>query len=419
MQRISSFLLPFVLMLAWTSGTVSGADADVIEVRVSLPADVVGPPTLTGLQEACRHLSEKDPPAAAAALRRAAEGIQATVLGKNLIAAANAVTRPAGRFTPVSERGEIGSDPFFVLRSPGKKQPPEGFFCRPLPREENWMIQYLEDPSRLREDLPERMSGVTADMSALPRVHMVDLVVAEAPGRLSAWVNHPADPGMVVVFRNLVSAYCDQRLKKLGELVLAEPWSKKVDAKALEWLVAITRVAHGLGPVALEQETGKGMVSVASRLEDKALPVEAVKAEGLALIAGLRLAEAEKDLGVSAAGFTATFVIYLLDRVRGFSGDASNPFAVIERQLIKEGGIRLDLQSGRVIPDRRKLKAAMTKMLKRMVRSQGSGSDADAQDFFAPKEKADGDEDPFIRSIPAPIAGFKLVTKNPDPVVGK
>lgn len=408
MPRIRSVSLILILMFAGAPGIVSGEDAAKIEVRTALPAGVMDKPALSGLEEACRHLDGKNPQEAAAALRRAASGSLSAALGKNLTAAADAVTRPAGRFPPVTERGEIGSDPFFVLRSRGKGEPPEGFFCRPLPREENWMIQFLEDPSRLRQDLPEHMSGVTADMSALPRVHMVDLVVAEAPGSLSAWVNHPDDPGMVVVFRNLVSAYCDQRLKKLGELVLAEPWPGKVDAKAFEWLVAMTRVAHGLGPVALEKESGKGLISVASRLEDKAPLAEAIKAEALALISGLRLAESESDFGVSAAGLTATFVIYLLDRARRFSGDGSNPFSIIERQLIKDGGIRLDLQSGRIIPDRRNIKASMKKTLKRMVRIQGSGSDADAEDFFSRKEKTDEDEDPFLRLIPAPIAGFIL-----------
>ena len=413
------FPLLFAMVLTLATGIISGEEAANIEVRVSLPAALLDKQVLAEVEAACRFLAEKNLREAEAALRRAATGAGSAVLGKNLTAAADAVSRPAGTFRPVAEPGEIGPEPFFALAPRGKGDPPEGLFCLPLPREENWMVPFLEDPSRLRQDLPERISGVTADMSALPRVYMADLAAAEAPGRLSAWVDHPAHPGMVVVFRNLVAAYCDQRLQKLSKRVLAAPWSGKVDAKSLAWLVAMTRVAHGLGPVALEKESGKGIESVASRLKENAPLVEAIKAEALALISGLRLAESEKDFAVTAAGLTATFVIYLLDRVRRFSGESASPFALIANQLIKEGGIRLDLQSGRVIPDRRKIRASMKKLVKRMVRIQGSGSDEEADDFFSRKEKADSKEDPFVGLIPRPIAGFKLVTRAPDPAGDK
>ena len=409
MQRVIPTVLAAGILAAGMLCPAAAAQEGRREIVVSVPAAVVAAPVVSAVNEACRLLAAKKLSESAAALRRAAEGTESASLRKSLTAAADALLAAAdpSAGTPVS--GDLGKEPLFVL-PPGKKdEPRRGCLCLPLPREDVWLTTYLEDPSRLRPDLPENLPGESADIAALPPVRMVDLIAAAAPESLSAWFAGSAGSGVVLVFRNLISAYCRDHLSKAAKKALAAAWAPRVDAKALEWLVAMHRVAHGMGPLAVEDAAGAQMVSVASRLEGASQLLEAIKADGLALLAGLRLAGEKKDFGPSVAQLTATYVIFLMDRAFSSAGKQAVAFRTVFLLLVADGAVRLDLKSGRVLPDPQRLRDSMKKLLARVIRVQGSGSLAEAESILAPGKRTIDKNDPFAALMPEGVSAFSLV----------
>lgn len=389
---------------------VTAADDSLLTVKVSVSSSFFNSQALSDLDAACRHLALNQTAESAAALRRAAEGMPASTLIADLKTAANLLAPASGELMTKPEAGDPGSDPFFALLPGNENSPPKAFLGIPLPREQVWLTPYLEEPARLRPDLPEKMPGVSADMTALPPVRMVDLVAASEAESLSAWIPRPDGSGMVAVFRNLVVAYGRDHLKKSAPEVLSTAWSGHVDDKALEWLVAMHRVAHGLGPVAVQKDAGEEMVSVTSEMGANAGLLETIKADGLAFLAGLRLARTQAGFGLSAEKVTATYVMYLLDRTLHGSAEQKKALQPLLSQMIADGGIRMDLKSGRLIPDSRRMRESVKKMVQRVVRIQGNGSVKEAEELLA-RGVSQGDKDDLIVALKHKgIGGFRLVT---------
>ncbi|HDP94897.1 MAG TPA: hypothetical protein ENN40_06010 [Candidatus Aminicenantes bacterium] len=383
-------------------------------VKAAVPESVLSGRVLSNVEAACRYLAMNQAAEAAAALHRAAGEMPVSSLAADLKTAAHLLESDSS-VTVVNPGANVtGTNPFFVLLLGNEHSSTRAFLCLPLPPGEVWLTPYLEEPARLRPDLPEKLPGVSADMAALPAVRLVDLVAASHAESLSAWIPCRDGSGMVAVFRNLVVAYGRDHLKKSAAGVLSAAWSRHVDVKALEWLVAMHRVAHGLGTVAVENDTGEGMVSVASQLGENAHLLETIKADGLAFLAGLRLAGTLSGFGISTQKITATYVMFLLDRALHGRGGQMKALRALLSQLIADGGIRLDLKSCRLILDSRRMQVSIKKMVQQVVRIQGNGSVKEAEGLLAAGATQAGKHDLLVAMMPRGMAGFRLVAQVTD-----
>ncbi|MBN1197490.1 MAG: hypothetical protein JXA62_08800 [Candidatus Aminicenantes bacterium] len=409
MRRVRQIIFFVAVWFVRLAVPLTAADDSLLIVKVSVPGSIFSSQALTNVEAACRHLALNQTAESAAALRRAAEEMPASPLIADLKTAADLLVPASGESMTKPKSSGAGSVPFFALMPGNEHSPPRAFLGIPLPREQVWLTPYLEEPARLRPDLPEKMPGVSADMTALPAVRMVDLVAASHAESLSAWITSPDGSGMVAVFRNLVVAYGRDHLEKTAPDVLSAPWSRHVDEKALEWLVAMHRVAHGLGPLAVRKDTGEEMVSVASEMGGNARRLETIKADGLAFLAGLRLARTQTGFGLSAEKITATYVMYLLDRTLHGSTEQKKALQPLLSQMIADGGIRMDLKSGRLIPDSRRMRESVKKMVQRVVQIQGNGSAKEAEELLARSVFQIDKDDLIVALKHRGISGFRLV----------
>ncbi len=408
MRRIGLIAFAAALFCGCLFSPVVEAQDPVVVVKVSVPPTLLSPDALSEIESACRLIASGESPRAAAALQKAVTGTRSTALAADLSVAAARLLSTQNPPPPPSLTGDHDVDAYFFLVTTKADAAPKAFFCLPLNQADVWLTPYLKEPLRLRPDLPENLSGITADISALPAVIPVDLVAASAPGALSAWIPDHGGSGKVVVFRNLIAAYARDHLQKAAVKVLPAAWSRCVDGKALEWLVAMRRLAHGLGPVAVQKGAGAGIISVTESLKDTARALEIIKADGLALLSGVRLAREQDEFGVSAEKIIATFVIYLLDRALHGSGDPARAFGIILTQLVTDGGIRMDLKSGRLIPDSRLITESMRKLVQRVVRIQGSGTEAEARELLEGKLNRATAQDHFVALFPLGLKAFNL-----------
>jgi len=258
---------------------------------------------------------------------------------------------------------------------------------RPGVTAESWLEPYLKDTRWMREDLPEKIQALSAELTDLPPIHLVNLVASSRPEDLSYWLFQGDERGKVLVFLNLIHEYCRQFLKTESQRVLTPGWKKNVDERALEWLVSMHRMGHGMGPLAVRTGDTDKVVAVDIALGKNHLLLEEIKADALSVLSGFRQSENDKAFPIPASHLVATYTIYLLARAFPISSPGTKPFRVILLTLLNDGGLRFDLSLRKIVPDAIRMRNSLKSLLQKVVRIQAKGDEAEAVKFIESMEK--------------------------------
>ena len=381
MKKFIFFFISVIVFLVPLFASSSDSNRK-ISIPVSVPGGELTQEALDEIREGCRKAATGERALAMKHFMHAIPGVQSTSLSEDL-------RRGKTELDANRKEGDgesSGGLRFFQMR---EDTDAKGLCMLYLPgvTEKSWLEPYLKDPRWMREDLPEKIRALSAEVTDLPSIQPANLVASSRPGDLSGWVSQREGRGKVIVFLNLIHEYCRQFLKSESNRVLTPGWKKNVDERALEWLVSMHRMGHGMGPLAVRVGDTSKVVAVDVALGESHLLLEEIKADALSVLSGLRHAENDKAFAIPSSHLVATYTIYLLARAFPISSPGTKPFRVILLTLLNDGGLRFDLSLRKIVPDAIRMRNSLKSLLQKVVRIQAKGDEAEAVKFIESMEK--------------------------------